>query len=586
MAGAAAVASLAAVAAGWLNLDGSTTTATLLLPRRWWPSSSSGGGSGRVIVAEPPSLLLGWWTAASWSGAAEALRAAWDAARAAAVARALAAASWACLALSAMLLADAVFLAAASLLAPRARRRRYRAAPLAAGQDPEEVGDEEAGGGAYPMVLVQIPTYNEREVYKLSIGAACGLAWPSDKVIIQVLDDSTDPTIKDLVELECKFWASKGKNVKYEVRNNRKGYKAGALKQGMLYDYVQQCDFVVVFDADFQPEPDFLTRTVPYLVHNPRIALVQARWEFVKPNEFLMTRIQKMTLDYHFKVEQEAGSSTFAFFGFNGTAGVWRISSIKEAGGWEDRTTVEDMDLAVRAGLQGWKFLYVGDVKVKSELPSNLKAYRRQQHRWTCGAANLFRKTGAEIILNKEVSLWRKFYLFYSFFFIRKVVAHVVPFMFYCVVIPVSVLIPEVTVPVWGVVYIPTTITLLYAVRNPSSLHFIPFWILFENVMSFHRTKATFIGLLELGSVNEWVVTEKIGNSNCKPVLQVLEKPPCRSCWDRCTISEILVAVFLFFCATYNLVYGGDFYFVYIYLQAITFLIVGTGFCGTSGSNS
>jgi len=300
----------------------------------------------------------------------------------------------------------------------------------------------------------------------------------------------------------------------------------------------------------------------------------------------------------------------FAFFGFNGitgkslsqnsvlcnsvgltyltsgTAGVWRISSIKEAGGWEDRTTVEDMDLAVRVGLKGWKFIYVGDVKVKSELPSNLKAYRRQQHRWTCGAANLFRKTGREIILTKEASFGRKLYLIYSFFFIRKVVAHVVPFMLYCVVIPLSVLIPEVTVPVWGVVYVPTAITLLYAIRNPSSIHFIPFWILFENVMSFHRTKATFVGLLELGSVNEWVVTEKIGNSSCiKPAPQILEKPPCR-CWDRCTVSEILVAIFLFFCATYNLVHGSDFYFVYIYLQAITFLIVGTGFCGTSRSNS
>nr|CAB3467582.1 unnamed protein product [Digitaria exilis] len=494
MAGAAAVASLAAVAAGWLDLDGSSsssTTTNLLLLRRWWTSSSS---SSRVVAV--PSQLLGWWWS-SGSGVEAVLREAWDAARAAAVAPTLAAASWVLLALSAMLLADAVFLAAASLLAPRRRMRYMPAGPIAgaaaaAAEDEEEEGDEEAGGrdvgGCYPMVLVQIPMYNEREffvlnvrvvrtyntyhlvvwvytkVYKLSIGAACGLAWPSDRVIVQVLDDSTDPTIKkslysifpptlscsmttsiteffrwpprsyvtfvvcsrqDMVELECKFWANKGKNVKYEVRNNRKGYKAGALKQGMLYDYVQQCDFVAVFDADFQPEPDFLLRTVPYLVHNPRIALVQARWEFVNPNEFLMTRIQKMTLDYHFKVEQEAGSSAFAFFGFNGitensfsqnsiirnsvrltyltsgTAGVWRISSIKEAGGWEDRTTVEDMDLAVRACLKGWKFIYVGDVKVKSELPSNLKAYRRQQHRWTCGAANLFRKTGAEIILTK-----------------------------------------------------------------------------------------------------------------------------------------------------------------------------------------
>ena len=47
-----------------------------------------------------------------------------------------------------------------------------------------------------------------------------------------------------------------------------------------------------------------------------------------------------------------------------GTAGVWRISAINEAGGWNARTTVEDMDLAVRAGLRGWKFVYVGDLKV------------------------------------------------------------------------------------------------------------------------------------------------------------------------------------------------------------------------------
>uniref|UniRef100_A0A8R7QYV4 Glycosyltransferase 2-like domain-containing protein n=1 Tax=Triticum urartu TaxID=4572 RepID=A0A8R7QYV4_TRIUA len=222
------------------------------------------GGSGGLP-------LLRWWRA---SGGGELLRG-WDAVRAGAVAPALAAVSGACLAMSAMLLAEAVFMAAASLVRRRPERR-YSAGPLGA-QDGE---DEERGLLGYPMVLVQIPMYNEREVYKLSIGAACGLSWPSDRVIVQVLDDSTDPTIKDLVELECINWAKKGKNVKYEVRNNREGYKAGALKEGMLHAYVQQCDFLAVFDADFQPEPDFLMRTIPYLARNPQIALVQARWEF------------------------------------------------------------------------------------------------------------------------------------------------------------------------------------------------------------------------------------------------------------------------------------------------------------------
>jgi beta-mannan synthase len=108
-----------------------------------------------------------------------------------------------------------------------------------------------------------------------------------------------------------------------------------------------------------------------------------------------------MFFDYHFKVEQEAGSATFAFFSFNGTAGVWRTTAINEAGGWKDRTTVEDMDLAVRASLNGWKFIYVGDIRVKSELPSTYGAYCRQQFRWACGGANLFRKIAMDVLVAK-----------------------------------------------------------------------------------------------------------------------------------------------------------------------------------------
>ncbi|RWW25127.1 hypothetical protein GW17_00010547 [Ensete ventricosum] len=183
---------------------------------------------------------------------------------------------------------------------------------------------------------------------------------------------------QDLVELECQRWASKGVDIKYEIRDNRSGYKAGALKEGMKRSYVKHCDYVVIFDADFQPEPDFLWRTIPFLIHNPDVDLVHSSAEGAPPvdsvlillrtfavnsDECLMTRMQEMSLDYHFTVEQEVGSSTYAFFGFNGTAGVWRIAALNEAGGWKDRTTVEDMDLAVRASLKGWKFVFLGDLK-------------------------------------------------------------------------------------------------------------------------------------------------------------------------------------------------------------------------------
>lgn len=85
---------------------------------------------------------------------------------------------------------------------------------------------------------------------------------------------------QSLVETECQRWAGKGVNIRYEIRDNRNGYKAGALKQGLKHSYVKQCDYVVIFDADFQPESDFLWRTIPFLLHNPQLALVQTRWKF------------------------------------------------------------------------------------------------------------------------------------------------------------------------------------------------------------------------------------------------------------------------------------------------------------------
>ncbi|XP_055807768.1 glucomannan 4-beta-mannosyltransferase 9 [Solanum dulcamara] len=446
--------------------------------------------------------------------------------------------------------------------------------------------DVELGNSSYPMVLVQIPMYNEKEVYQLSIGAACGLSWPCDRIIIQVLDDSTDPIIKNLVSMECQRWSSKGINIKYEIRDNRNGYKAGALKEGLKHPYVKQCDYVAIFDADFQPEPDFLLRTIPFLVHNPQLGLVQARWKFVNADECLMTRMQEMSLDYHFTVEQEVGSSTYAFFGFNGTAGIWRIAALEEAGGWKDRTTVEDMDLAVRASLKGWKFLYLSALKVKNELPSTFKAYRYQQHRWSCGPANLFRKMFMEIIRNKKVSLWKKIHVIYSFFFVRKVVAHIVTFVFYCVVLPATVLVPEVEVPKWGAVYIPSIITILNAVGTPRSLHLIIFWILFENVMSLHRTKATFIGLLEAGRVNEWIVTEKLGDVlKMKSAIKASKKPRFRF-GDRLHLLELATGAYLFFCGCYDIAFGKNHYFLYLFFQAFAFFIIGFGHVGTYVPNS
>ncbi|PRQ33237.1 putative glucomannan 4-beta-mannosyltransferase [Rosa chinensis] len=298
-------------------------------------------------------------------------------------------------------------------------------------------------------------------------------------------------------------------------------------------------------------------------------------------DECLLTRMQEMSLDYHFTVEQEVGSATHAFFSFNGTAGVLRIATINEAGGWKDRSTVEDMDLAVRAGLRGWKFLYLGDLQVKSELPSTFNDYRNQQHRWSCGPANLFRKIVMEIAMNEKVTLWKKFYVIYSFFFVRKIIVHMVTFFFYCVVLPLTIFVPEVDVPIWGAVYIPSIIAILNSVGTPRSVHLLLYWILFENVMSLHRTKATLIGLFGAGRANEWVVTEKLGDAaKNKPAPKFFKKPKFKF-GNRLHMLELGFGLFLFFCGCYDYVHGKNKYFIYLFLQTITFLICGFGYVGT-----
>ncbi|CAA7018177.1 unnamed protein product [Microthlaspi erraticum] len=440
--------------------------------------------------------------------------------------------------------------------------------------------DLELGDQNHPMVLVQIPMYNEREVFQLSIGAACRLIWPLDRLIVQVLDDSTDPTIMEMVSMECVKWANKGINIKCERRDNRNGYKAGALKQGMRHSYVKQCSYIAIFDADFQPDPDYLQRAVPFLIHNPELALVQARWKFVNANKCLMTRMQEMSLNYHFMAEQESGSTRHAFFGFNGTAGVWRLLAMEEAGGWKDRTTVEDMDLAVRVGLHGWKFVFIHDLAVKSELPSQFKAFRFQQHRWSCGPANLFRKMTMEIIHNKRVTIWKKLYVIYSFFFVRKIIVHFFTFFFYCVILPTSVFFHEVHIPTWSTMYVPFLITLFNAIATPRSFYLVVFWVLFENVMAMHRTKGTFIGLLEGGRCNEWVVTEKLGDALETKLLPQVRKPR-NGILERVNSKEMMVGIYILCCASYDLVFGNTLLYIYLYMQALAFIISGVGFVGT-----
>ncbi|XWS40785.1 hypothetical protein CRYUN_Cryun17cG0025300 [Craigia yunnanensis] len=378
-------------------------------------------------------------------------------------------------------------------------------------------------GSSFPMVLVQIPMCNEREVFAQSIAAVCQLDWPKDRILIQVLDDSDDGNLQLLIKDEVSLWREKGVNIIYRHRLIRTGYKAGNLKSAMACDYVKDYEFVAIFDADFQPNPDFLKQSVPHFKGDPELGLVQARWSFVNKDENLLTRLQNINLCFHFEVEQQVNGVFLNFFGFNGTAGVWRIKALEESGGWLERTTVEDMDIAVRAHLNGWKFIFLDDVKVLCELPESYEAYKKQQHRWHSGPMQLFHLCLPAIVTSK-ISMLKKANLIFLFFLLRKLILPFYSFTLFCIILPLTMFIPEAELPLWVICYVPIFMSLLNILPAPKSFPFLVPYLLFENTMSVTKFNAMISGLFHLGSAYEWVVTKKTGRSSESDLLALAER--------------------------------------------------------------
>ena len=171
---------------------------------------------------------------------------------------------------------------------------------------------------------------------------------------------------------------------------------------------------------------------------------------YTNGDESVLTRVQEISLNYHIRCEQYARHAADVFFNFNGTAGVWRRACIEDAGGWNHRTTVEDMDLSLRAYLRGWKFIFLDDVTCPNEIPACYDAFRKQQHRWSCGPMQLWRAATTAVWTAKDVPFAKKCYLVVFFFGTRMFATHVVSFFLYCVLIPLCATAPEGDDPVLG----------------------------------------------------------------------------------------------------------------------------------------
>ncbi len=238
-----------------------------------------------------------------------------------------------------------------------------------------------------PFVTIQLPVFNEVLVVSRLIGACTRLRYPRERLELQILDDSTDETTAVAARMVSSL-KEDGWTAVHLHRTHRDGFKAGALRDGLA---VAKGELIALFDADFVPNDDFLEQLVPEF-EDQKVGMVQARWGHINPDHSLLTRIQAFGLDTHFTLEQRVRNLTGCFINFNGTAGMWRTTCIRDAGGWTADTLTEDFDLSYRAQIKGWECVYRPDVEVPAELPVAINAFRDQQYRWTKGALQTARK--------------------------------------------------------------------------------------------------------------------------------------------------------------------------------------------------
>lgn len=247
--------------------------------------------------------------------------------------------------------------------------------------------DKDIYGLELPFITIQLPIFNEIYVVERLIDNVLKLDYPKDRYEVQILDDSTDKTI-DITNAKVAHYKALGFNIDCIKREDRSGFKAGALKAATKY---AKGEFIVIFDADFLPNPDFLRLTLPSF-QDPSIGVVQTRWEHINQHYSLLTEMQAFQLNVHFTIEQRGRYEADYMLQFNGTAGVWRKSCIEDAGGWEADTLTEDLDLSYRAQLKGWKIKYLEDVTAPAELPAEINGLKSQQFRWMKGGAETARK--------------------------------------------------------------------------------------------------------------------------------------------------------------------------------------------------
>jgi cellulose synthase/poly-beta-1,6-N-acetylglucosamine synthase-like glycosyltransferase len=236
-----------------------------------------------------------------------------------------------------------------------------------------------------PHVCLQIPVYNEpAEMVQRTIWCAVNQDYPRDRLLVMVLDDSTDNGVRTSLEAY-----SKEVGALYVRRPTRGGFKAGALNYANSL-LPPETEIVGIIDADYWVKPEWLRSLVGHFI-DPDLGFVQSPQDYRNREQSFLTRNYHRAESYFYHAMMPSRNEENAII-FCGTMGLLRRKTLNDVGGFAEDQICEDAELSVRVVTRGWSSLYVDQSYGVGLMPATFEAYKKQFHRWALGNVRMLRR--------------------------------------------------------------------------------------------------------------------------------------------------------------------------------------------------
>jgi len=269
---------------------------------------------------------------------------------------------------------------------------------------PRDLESSDVNLESHPIVSILIASFNERYVIEKSLEAMKNLEYPKDKLQVVVADDSNDQTV-DIVDAKVRELNEKGITTIVSRRPSREHFKCGALNKAMERVVGE---FVLLLDADSIIPPDILSKGIHAMQTHPRASFVSFRYGHYNRNYNLVTRMFALYQDIGDTLSKMGAYRIDAPFSFQGGFALVRAKDLRGVGQWSNERIADDGDVSIKMYLAGKRGIYLSNVKIMSEDPSTLEAWKKQVARTSQGWWRCIAKYSRSIFTAPDVSLKTK----------------------------------------------------------------------------------------------------------------------------------------------------------------------------------